>query len=204
MQVIPASTDGIARALEVLQSGGCVVHATETCYGIACDLGNPDAVKHLFEMKQRPVHQPVSALFSSMEEAEKYVVFSPLARELVRKYLPGPLTLVLPVQLKTPTPIFVTADSEMPATIGVRISSHPVAQALVEGFGRPIATTSANLHGKPSPYSVAEIKAQWDLVAPTPKLIIDSGFLAIAEPSTVVQIERDCVTTLRQGTLHIS
>ncbi len=202
MRVLSAAT-GLDEALEMLRSGGCVVHATETCYGLACDLGNPDAVKHLFAVKRRPEGQPVSALFPDLETAERYVVFSPKARELVSKHLPGPLTLVLPVQCKTPSPVFVTADGTLPATIGVRISSHPTARKLAERFDRPIATTSANIHGKENPYSIADIVTQWGSLAPVPDMQLDEGFLQIAAPSTVVEIVGERIRILRQGALRI-
>jgi len=207
----------IDAAIATLKAGGIVMHATETCYGIACDLTNPDAVKKLFAIKKRPEQQPVSALFSSIESAKLYVDFSDRALELAQKYLPGPLTLVLPTNTKPPSQIFVCPPPPSPIpsnlspltyhlspTIGVRISSHPLASRLAELFGKPIATTSANLHGEPNPYSIADLQEQFSQSDPAPDLILNSGTLPTAPPSTVVEVRDDTVRVLRQGELKIS
>jgi len=107
----------IDAAIATLKAGGIVMHATETCYGIACDLTNPDAVKKLFAIKKRPEQQPVSALFSSIESAKLYVDFSDRALELAQKYLPGPLTLVLPTNTKPPSQIFVCPPPPSPIPV---------------------------------------------------------------------------------------
>ncbi len=206
MKIIHESPEALAEAVTVLEAGGVVIHATETCYGITCDLTNPKALERLFAVKQRPLDQPVSALFSSLEEAQKYVIFSDKALSLAEKYLPGPLTLVLPPEKNPPFPIsvcpqplFTLHSSFLISSIGVRLSSHPFAQALALAFGKPIATTSANLHGKPNPYAVSEIEAQWAQSSQLPDLVIDSGLLPIAPPSTVIEVISDSIRVLRQG-----
>lgn len=210
MIVLSTSSDGLDQALAILHAGGIVIHPTETCYGIACDLSNPHAVEKLFDLKKRPYGQPVSALFPSIDAATAYVVFSPRALAEAEKHLPGPLTLVLPKKDITPTsihvcpPILPTDRSPLPTTIGVRISSHPFAMQLAEGFGRPIATTSANLHGEANPYSVKDIESQWATSSLLPDLVIDSGILPTAPPSTVVEILGDSIRVLRQGDVVVS
>ena len=79
MKIVDASDDGIQKALEVLRAGGVVAHATETCYGLACDLGNAEAVEKLFAIKKRPDAQPVSALLASIEQAQKYTQWNDIA-----------------------------------------------------------------------------------------------------------------------------
>lgn len=205
MEVIPASDDGIQRAIRVLQAGGVVAHATETCYGLACDLSNPKAVERLFVIKQRPLDQPVSALCSSVEEAKRYVVFSEQALEIAGKYLPGPLTLVLSRKEDAPFPLYVcpvsllTTHHSLLTSIGLRLSSHPLAHALAEGFRTPLATTSANLHGLPNPYSLADIASQFHGRDHLPDLLIDSGALPVALPSTVAEVIGNRVRILRRG-----
>jgi L-threonylcarbamoyladenylate synthase len=209
MEVLPASDTGITRALEYLQSGGVIAHATETCYGLACDLSNPKAVAKLFDIKKRSYDQPVSALFPSIDEAQKYVEFSPKALELAEKYLPGPLTLVLQRKKQAPSPLHVTPpsssilNSQFSIPVGVRISSHPLAHELVLRFGKPIATTSANLHGHPNPYSPADIMSQFVDAEFLPDLILDSGVLPLAPASTVAFVDGEKVTVLRQGDLRV-
>src|SRR5262245_56720739 len=106
MRLLPVSAGALQEALSLLQNGGVVAHATETCYGLACDLRNPDAVTRLFVIKRRPLTQPVSALFASVEDAKRYVEWNDRAEELARTYLPGPLTLILPLRPDAPARLF--------------------------------------------------------------------------------------------------
>jgi L-threonylcarbamoyladenylate synthase len=201
MEMLPLSPSALSRALEILEAGGTVVHPTETCYGIACDLTNPAAVLRLFRVKARPLTQPVSALFSSIEAAGHYIECSPRALEIATKYLPGPLTIVLPTKACI-SKIFVTPStlhSPLSTSIGIRISSHLFAAALSAAYGKPIATTSANLHGHPNPYSVADIASQWKGISEKPDLVIDGGSLPIAPPSTVIEITGNDLKVLRKG-----
>ncbi len=198
MNVVPAA-EGLAPALAVLRDGGIVIHATETCYGIACDLSNPAAVRKLFTLKQRPFSQPVSALFPTVAAAKMYVEMPPKAEALCAKYLPGPLTLVLTKKQHAPA-LWLTVDGQgQDPSVGVRVSSHPFAMQLAEAFGLPIATTSANLHAKPNPYSLGDIEAQWEKATQLPDLVVDSGTIRVTPPSTVVRVDGDTLTVLRRG-----
>jgi len=198
VEIMVESPSALDRALSVLRSGGCVVHATETCYGLACDLSNPDAVARMFRVKKRPEGQPVSALFPSVNEAKRYVEWNDRAEKLAEEYLPGPLTLILPRKENIQCPIFVTPPQklkavsfQLSASIGVRVSSHAWAQTLVTRFGRPISTTSANVHGEPSPYGVEEIVKQYEHCTEKPDLIVESGPLPFRKPSRII----DCTGT---------
>lgn len=202
MQIVSADSAGVAKALRVLESGGVIAHPTETCYGLACDLTNLKAVERLFAIKARPVDLAVSALFPALEEAEKFTVLSPSARKLVKTHLPGPLTIIAPVKTGVPHRLFVTPGGA-DATIGIRISSHPTALSLVKEFSRPISTTSANLHGKPNPYSVADIEQQFSGREIVPDLVLDGGTLQAAPPSTIVEVLGENIRIVRQGDLQL-
>ncbi len=192
MKVTSYTTETFDEILKVLAAGGVVAHATETCYGFACDLTNPLAVQRLFALKQRPADQPVSVLFSSLDEAKKFVVWNEHAEELARKYLPGPLTLILLLQSDAPIHVYPTPlkaqSSKLKATLGIRISSHPLAQELAKRFGKPLSTTSANLHGQKNTYSPAEIIDQFSSQPVQPDLVLDSGTLPKTPPSTVIDL----------------
>ncbi len=204
LRILPESPASLQEALQVLQSGGIVIHATETCYGLACDLRNPEAVQRLFAVKQRPVDQPVSALLASIDEAKKFVEWNDRAEALASEFLPGPLTLILHARKDIPYTIHITpaarqtiedlqpvTSNPKPETIGLRISSHPFAMQLVQAFGTPISTTSANVHGKPSPYSAEEILEQYENMREKPDLILDAGPLPFRKPSRII----DCTGT---------
>ncbi len=185
MTILPDTSIGIARAIQILQKGGVVAHATETCYGLACDMSNPSAVAKLFRIKRRPTHQPISALFPSVKVAKKYVRWNAAADELADRHLPGPLTLILPLLATAPHQLYPTPGGGI--TVGVRVSPNPIALALVEGFGAPISTTSANIHGQPNPYSAEDIAMQFE-TSDGPDVILDSGTLPPTPPSTVVDL----------------
>ena len=204
MKIIAADKNGIQEALLVLQNGGLVVHATETCYGFACDLTNPDTVAKLFAMKKRPASQPVSALFPSLDEAKKWVQWNGRAEELAQEHLPGPLTIILPLKAEMIGKIFPTAAVSS-HTLGVRVSSHPVAQELAQKFGKPLSTTSANLHGEENPYSLEDFEKQFSTVAEDrdlplrPDVFLDSGTLKKNPPSTVFDLSGNAPTFRRLG-----
>ncbi len=204
-------------ALAVLARGGSVIHATETCYGIACDLTNPGAVERLFGMKERPLNLPVSALFASVEQAKQYVQWPAEAQAFAERFMPGPLTIVLPLRSTASHRLYPLPtengdpreiqDSELSArgsrlaarTLGVRVSEHPVARALAERFGRPISTTSANVHGQPNPYSCGDIALQFEARPLQPDLVLDSGALPRIPASTVIEIIGGKLKVLRAG-----
>lgn len=206
MDILPVSPENIALAVECIRTGGIVGHATETCYGFTCDVQNVRAVELLFTIKHRPEQQPISILFQNLIQAKQYVLWNANADTLSETYLPGPITLVLSANPATPKP-FLTIPHPLKGvaqTIGVRISSHPVAQAIVEAFGAPVATTSANLHGQPNTYSAQDIQKQFLGLHILPDVILDSGTLPKAPPSTVVDCTAQDYKILRMGNTEIS
>ncbi len=192
MHVLPATPAGLHVALQVLRDGGVVAHPTETCYGFAADMTNPKAVERLFKIKQRPEHQPVSALLPDVDTAKQYVEWNEKADELAQKFLPGPLTLILPMRKDAPHAlIHQLTNTPIHPSIGVRVSSHPFAQLLAKEYGKPISTTSANLHGQPNPYSVKDIQHQYEAAALKPDLVMDGGTLEQKPPSTIIDLTKD-------------
>lgn len=182
----------IEHAAEALRSGRIVAHPTDTCYGLAADIFNEDALHRLYEKKGMEKEKPVSVLVRSFEEAQLYGSFSSLALRLAREFWPGPLTLVVP--RTDASPAFL--NPEQP-DIGLRVIAEPVTVALLNAFGGPFTTTSANFHGEASPYSAVEISM-------TPDLVLDVGDLRHSEqPSTVIRIEGDHATVIRQGNLFL-
>lgn len=207
MHILPLNPKSIRIALSVLEDGGIVMHPTETCYGLACDLTNAEAVARLFLLKERPPEQPVSALFSSVAQAKQYVFWDERAEALAAKYLPGPLTIILPLRTDAPHRLYPmpTNDERLAgneATVGIRISSHPIAQELVQAFGRPISTTSANVHGRPAAYTPEDILSQFpnDL---SDVLLIDGGSLPRCPPSTIIDLTGSSHREVRRGGLLI-
>jgi len=178
----------IQHAVQILRQGGVVAHPTDTCYGLAADVFNEKALRHLYEMKGMAPDKPVSLLVGSLEEAMKCGVFSPLAMELAKRFWPGPLTLVVPRTERLPV-FFNPGVNE----VGIRLIDESISVAMLKAFGGPITTTSANAHGLPSPYEVFEISVKADA-------ILDGGALDRAEkPSTLIQVIGEKAEILREG-----
>ena len=202
MRILPANSKSIQQAIAILQDGGVVCHATETCYGLACDLSNKRAVQRLFDLKIRPREQPVSGLFSSLEQIQEYVQWTPRAQALGTTHLPGPLTLIVHLRWDAPRTLYPSLTNS--TTIGVRLSSHPIAQQLTSGFGSPISTTSANLHSHPNTYSLQEVIDQFQNHTIQPELFLDSGELPRVPPSTIIDLTGEQTVSVRKGEIELS
>ena len=198
MLILPETS--IAQAAEVIANGGVVAHATETCYGLTCNPYNPTALQKLFAIKNRPLQKPCNLLVASAHQAEITVGWNETAQQLAQNHWPGALTLVM--RNREPKKLRVSVVGE-PIWVGVRVSSHPVAQGLVEAIGHPIITTSANVSSAPEVYTVGGLHAQLEGQSVLPDLVIDSGTLPPNPPSTVVKIDGENIEVLRKGGVEI-
>jgi L-threonylcarbamoyladenylate synthase len=169
------------------------VYPTETCYGIGCDATNERLVERIYKIKGRDVKKQVSWIVADIDMAKQYVEFSSRAHELAKRFWPGSLTLVLRKK--------DTGDDIQ--TIALRVSSHPIAQKIVDILGKPIVATSANLSGAVSSYTIFEVVKQFKRCAEKPDFIIDGGVLKKKAPSTIVEVIEDTVKILRQGEIII-
>lgn len=212
-QTLSADASGIAQAAAALRRGEVVGMPTETVYGLAGDGFNPVALARIFAAKERPTFDPlILHVFAPMAGrpakcndgcallAELGVLnsarLSPEARStantLMDRFWPGPLTLVLPKSERVPD--LATSGLD---TAGFRMPAHPIAQALIEAVGRPLAAPSANRFGRISPTSAADVRAELDGRIPW---ILDGGPCAVGVESTVVQVLVDGrVSLLRPG-----
>ena len=181
-------------AIDALRAGLVVVIPTDTVYGVAVDPFAEGATAKLFAAKRRPRDVTLPVLVGDPADAERIAVVTPAARTLIDRHWPGGLTIVLD---RRP---HLTADlGTNEATVGVRCPDHDIARALCREIG-PLAVTSANLHGEPTPETAPEVAAALgDAVA----AVIDGGRCA-GLPSTVVDCTGTEVRVLRQGALEIS
>ncbi|HEY1118101.1 MAG TPA: L-threonylcarbamoyladenylate synthase [Acidimicrobiales bacterium] len=193
--VVPADDAGVVeRAAKALLGGGLVVVPTETVYGLAALASDPDATRALFDRKGRGADVPVAVLCADAEQAMALTqAVPPLAHELAARHWPGPLTLVLPRRSGLGWVLGEPAD-----TIGLRCPDHDLIRALAARVG-PIATTSANRHGLPTPASAAQAA---DQLLGAVDLVVDGGALT-GTPSTVVDLTGDVPRVLRQGAVMI-
>jgi len=180
----------LARALAVLQDGGLVAFPTDTVYGVGALAFDGTAVGHIYIAKDRPLDKAIPVLIGDPTDLAKVTLEVPgTAVRLAARFWPGPLTLVVPKHPDLPETVSATA------TVGVRVPDHAAARALLLAAG-PMAVTSANLSGRPSPSTAQEVFTQLDgRIA----LIIDGGKTAGGVPSTVVDCSGPEPVILREG-----
>lgn len=182
----------IARAAELLRQGQPVVFPTETVYGIGALGMDKGAIERLYEVKKRPVDKAFSLQVADMSMVQKAAAYIPEhAVKLMKRFCPGPITIVLPKAAGVPYEVTGGRD-----TVGVRIPDHPVALALLRAVGQPLAVPSANLSGHVSPLSASAVYA--DMAGRVP-LILDGGDCQIGIESTIVDCTRSEIKLLRQG-----
>ncbi len=179
----------------MLRAGGLIAFPTETFYGLGAAALDVSAVKHVFELKGREWSKPLLVLVDSVAMAERIAVVGEQARALMARHWPGALTLVLPARPGLPAEL--TAGT---ATVGVRLSSHAVATALVTGLAGPLTAPSANPSGAPSPTSAAEVLSHF---AGGLGLVLDAGVTAGGLPSTVLDVTGSTPRVLRQGAVRL-
>lgn len=196
MGTLKAGAASIRKAAALLRGGGVVAFPTETVYGLGADGLDPLACARVFEIKGRPRFDPLILHECSAARAMKLFSRIPApARRLMKKFWPGPLTLVLPKARAVPD--IVTAG--LP-TVAVRVPADPHALRLIKAAGRPIAAPSANSFGRLSPTSAAHVKAQ---LGDGPDLILDGGRTRIGVESTIITFEDGRPVLLRPGGLPL-
>ncbi len=175
-----------------IKQGGVVVFPTETVYGIGANGLSANAVKRIYEVKQRPLNKPISLLVNGTDMINEIAQdITDLEKALIREFFPGPLTIIL--KKKDIVPNIVTANSN---TVGVRMPSNEIALKLIEYAGVPIATPSANISGKPSGTNMEDIMKDFEGKV---DYFIDDGPSKIGISSTIVQVIDGVPHILRQG-----
>ncbi len=182
----------IEKAAEILRSGGLVIFPTETVYGLGANALDPVAVHKIFELKGRPAASPLIVHVANVAQARELAAEWPEeADRLACEYWPGPLTLVVPK--KTFIPDEVTAGL---STVGLRVPRHPVALALLEAAGVPIAAPSANRFTELSPTTAQHVREAFGHQTP---FSLDGGSCEVGIESTVIAITKDGLEVLRPG-----
>lgn len=179
------------RAGEIIRKGGLVAFPTETVYGLGGNALDADAARKIYSAKGRPSDNPLIIHISKIEDADKYCLTSSMYFELAEKFMPGPLTVIMPKRDCIPSTVTGGLD-----TVAVRLPSDRNARDFIEAAGVPIAAPSANRSGKPSPTTAQHV---FDDMDGRIDMIIDGGPCEIGLESTIVKIDDDCLTILRPG-----
>jgi L-threonylcarbamoyladenylate synthase len=167
----------IEKAASIIKNGGVVVYPTDTLYGLGVNALDKKSVQKVFEIKGRNFNKPVSIAVSSLNEAKKYVKFNSTALKIAKKFLPGPLTLILPSKFNFPKRL--NPDDN----IRIRVPDNKIALELIKKSGFPLTATSANLSGGKDPISAKESAKQ---IGDKINLILDSGKCKHSKGSTIV------------------
>lgn len=184
----------IEEAVSQIRQGTVCAYPTETFYGLGVDVTSDQAIKHLYDLKRRDPGNPVAVIVSDEEMLASIVEEIPVStRILMKNFWPGPLTILFRTNQKISK--WLTTNT---GKIGIRISSHPVAIALVKCLGVPLTTTSANLSGYPPSFHVRHVNS---FFGEKIGLVIDGGELEPSLGSTVVDVTEEKLVLIREGVI---
>ncbi|MGB4106544.1 MAG: L-threonylcarbamoyladenylate synthase [Alphaproteobacteria bacterium] len=193
MNLVSATDENIAKAAEILKSGGVVGMPTETVYGLAGNAFDGKAVANIFEIKGRPQFNPLIAHFAEISDVASCAEMNERAEALAQKFWPGPLTIILPRAKNCPVSELASAGLE---TLAVRVPNHPVAKKLIKACGFPLVAPSANLSGTVSPTSPAHVV---ESLGGKVDMILAAGASSVGLESTVVDLSGGAPVILRPG-----
>jgi len=185
----------IDRVVDILKSGGLIAYPTDTYYGIGCDIMNKRAIENIYQLKQRSKNQPFSFICADLKNISSYAKVSNYAYKTMKRLLPGPYTFILTGSKLVPK-IMLTKRK----TAGIRVPANNICQALVEGLGNPIISTSATL---PDGEVFSDASLIHDHFGSRLDAVIDGGAVA-GMPSSVVSLEDDVPEIIREGLGDVS
>ena len=186
--------DKLKEPAQIIKKGGIVIFPTETVYGIGTNGLDENAIKKLYEVKQRPLNKPISLLVNNIEMVEKIAKnITEVEYKLMERFFPGPLTIIF--EKRDIVPDILTSNTN---TIGIRMPSGEIAKKLIEFAGVPIATSSSNISGRPSGTNITDIKKDFEGKV---DCFIDNGESELGIPSTVIRIIDNIPHILRQGAI---
>jgi len=181
----------IRRAIEALESGELIAYATDTVYGLGCDIGNKQAIARALTLKGYSKYHALSFLCADLSDIATYARVDNPAYKIMRRCLPGPFTFVLPATREVPK-LLLTRQQ----TVGIRVPDHPVCRTLVKEFGHPILSTSVTSRDGRVLLDPEDIENEWPREI---AVILDSG-ISEGISSTVVNLtDSDNPVILREG-----
>ena len=198
-QLAPCSIDSLKQAAKHLKNGALVAFPTETVYGLGVDAENESAVARMYQVKGRPANHPVIVHISDQNLVGYWAEEIPdFAIPLMRKFWPGPMTLIL--KRSTKAKDFVTGGQDY---VGLRIPSNPIALRLLSEFealgGHGVAAPSANRFGYVSPTSAGDVKDEIGDFLSEKDFILDGGASEVGVESTIIDCSKELPRILRLG-----
>ena len=191
------STRKIEQAVEILHRGGVAAYPTDSIYALGCAIESRDGIERIYRAKAMNRKQKLALICPDLSTASQFGQFSQTAFRIAQKIFPGPYTLVVPATHEVPR--MLTHDKRR--TVGIRITSHPIAQALASGLGRPLLTSSAVYTNPEDADEILTCRDAEEVLEAFGKhldVVVDA-VQTPAEPSTVIEIDGDTVTVIREG-----
>ncbi|MBR2296211.1 MAG: threonylcarbamoyl-AMP synthase [Clostridia bacterium] len=185
------ASGALEKSARLIREGEIVGIPTETVYGLGANAYNGEACLKVFKAKGRPADNPLIVHISSPSQAEEIAYTNALYYKLAERFMPGPLTIILPKRDIIPSEVTAGLDS-----VAIRCPVHSVARKIIELSGVPIAAPSANKSGMPSPTTAQHVYNDMNGIIP---LIIDAGACDVGVESTVIKITDDSIMLLRPG-----
>lgn len=194
----------VDEVVEVLRNDGIVLMPSDTCYGFVADSGSVNGRLSLAEIKQMPLEKPISMCAADKKMFVDCLDLDLVTGELIEEYLPGRLTIVAPGNQNCSLELNSKNMEHLQIMngdfVGIRLPEHTLMTKVSSKLGRPIFTTSANIHGRPSCYSVEEFKDQIGLEGFAKiDMVIDAGVLDENAPSSVIKVDDNRIEILRGG-----
>jgi L-threonylcarbamoyladenylate synthase len=184
----------VDEAAQIIKKGGIVAMPSETCYALAVDASNQEAVEKLFKIKERPKDKPVPVVVADIRMIQDYAILNEIGENIVRNFMPGPVTIVL--EKKPTTPDVLSIDG-----VAIRVAGHPFARYVSQESEAPLTATSANISGEDPIYSadllVKNFSGKVDM-------IVVFGNLPPIIPSTMVDVRKNPPVLIRQGPVSFS
>jgi L-threonylcarbamoyladenylate synthase len=182
------------QAAEILANGGIIAYPTETFYGLGADATNEEAIQKIFAVKGRNFKNPIALIIGRADDIHPLVQDIPeSAKKLMAAFWPGALTIIF-LAANNVSPLLTAGSGK----IGLRVSSHPIAQGIVQKLKRPLTATSANLSGAPECTRASEVAEQ---IGDKIDAIIDLGDTPGAKGSTIIDVTCTPFAILREGAI---
>jgi L-threonylcarbamoyladenylate synthase len=188
---VSCNKEGIEKASQIVSQGGIVIFPTDTVYGIGCNPYNKESVEKIYKIKSRDIMKPLPVLTYSIETAEKIVEFNQLTKKIVKKFWPGPLTVILKVTDKK-----IKESLNLENKIAIRVPDHKCTLELLKKCNFLVGT-SANISGDlpyTDPKECLENLENYDI-------FVDGGIIASKGESTIIEIENEQIKIIREGSL---
>ena len=183
--------DGIEKASQIISQGGIVIFPTDTVYGIGCDPYNKASIEKIYKIKSRDIIKSVPVLTYSIETAERIAQFDQLAKKIVKKFWPGPLTIILKV-----TDEKIKKSLNLENKIAIRVPNHKCTLELLKRCNYLVGT-SANISGDlphTNPKECLKSLQNYDI-------FVDGGKITSRGESTIIEIENEEINIIREGSL---